>query len=161
MPLFEYECTICRNNVDDSLQQIEKNASKKVVSDLVKKYDNINHIGVLDLEKEKVVAEHGKRDRECVDLDFYLNEGSQLVFFNLQMNYRFSELIYDKKDEKNLKCPFCETKKVEKVVSSFAFTSDLCTDMPRPDLSNLPPSLRNKTFIGNYIEEKDRPKKNR
>ncbi|MCH7518407.1 MAG: hypothetical protein IH964_05185 [Candidatus Dadabacteria bacterium] len=161
MPLFEYECTICRNNVDDSLQQIEKNVSKKVVSDLVKKYDNINHIGVLDLEKEKVVAEHGKRNRECVDLDFYLNEGSQLVFFNLQMNYRFSELIYDKKDEKNLKCPFCETKKVEKVVSSFAFTSDLCTDMPRPDLSNLPPSLRNKTFIGNYIEEKDRPKKNR
>ena len=161
MPLFEYECTICRNNVDDSLLQIEKNVSKKVVSDLVKKYDNINHIGVLDLEKEKVVAEHGKRDRECVDLDFYLNEGSQLVFFNLQMNYRFSELIYDKKDEKNLKCPFCETKKVEKVVSSFAFTSDLCTDMPRPDLSNLPPSLRNKTFIGNYIEEKDRPKKNR
>lgn len=161
MPLFEYECTICRNNVDDSLQQIEKNVSQKVVSDLVKKYDNINHIGVLDLEKEKVVAEHGKRDRECVDLDFYLNEGSQLVFFNLQMNYRFSELIYDKKDEKNLKCPFCETKKVEKVVSSFAFTSDLCTDMPRPDLSNLPPSLRNKTFIGNYIEEKDRPKKNR
>jgi len=161
MPLFEYECTICRSNVDDSLQQIEKNVSKKVVSDLVKKYDNINHIGVLDLEKEKVVAEHGKRNRECVDLDFYLNEGSQLVFFNLQMNYRFSELIYDKKDEKNLKCPFCETKKVEKVVSSFAFTSDLCTDMPRPDLSNLPPSLRNKTFIGNYIEEKDRPKKNR
>ena len=161
MPLFEYECTICRNNVDDSLQQIEKNVSKKVVSDLVKKYDNINHIGVLDLEKEKVVAEHGKRNRECVDLDFYLNEGSQLVFFNLQMNYRFSELIYDKKDEKNLKCPFCETKKVEKVVSSFAFTSDLCTDMPKPDLSNLPPSLRNKTFIGNYIEEKDRPKKNR
>ncbi|MCZ6685693.1 MAG: hypothetical protein O6849_06915 [Candidatus Dadabacteria bacterium] len=161
MPLFEYECTICRNNVDDSLQQIEKNVSQKVVSDLVKKYDNINHIGVLDLEKEKVVAEHGKRDRECVDLDFYLNEGSQLVFFNLQMNYRFSELIYDKKDEKNLKCPFCETKKVEKVVSSFAFTSDLCTDMPKPDLSNLPLSLRNKTFIGNYIEEKDRPKKNR
>jgi hypothetical protein len=161
MPLFEYECTICRNNVDDSLQQIEKNVSQKVVSDLVKKYDNINHIGVLDLEKEKVVAEHGKRDRECVDLDFYLNEGSQLVFFNLQKNYRFSELIYDKKDEKNLKCPFCETKKVEKVVSSFAFTSDLCMDMPKPDLSNLPLSLRNKTFIGNYIEEKDRPKKNR
>jgi hypothetical protein len=33
--------------------------------------------------------------------------------------------------------------------------------MPKPDLSNLPLSLRNKTFIGNYIEEKDRPKKNR
>ena len=161
MPLFEYECTKCRDNVDDSLKQIEKNVSKRVVSDLVKKYDNINHIGVFDLEKEKVVAEHGKRDRECTDLDFYLNEGSLLAFFNLQKNYRFSELIYDEKDEKNIKCPFCETKKVEKVVSSFAFTSDLSTDMPKPDLSNLPPSVRKNTFIGDYIEEKDRPKKNR
>jgi len=161
MPLFEYECTICRSNVDDSLKQIEKKVTKKLVSELVKKYDNINHIGVLDLEKEKVVAEHGKRDNDCVDLDFYLNEGSQLVFLNLQKNYRFSELIYEKGDEKKLKCPFCETKKVEKVVSSFAFTSDLCTDMPKPDLSALPPSVRKNTFLGNYIEEKDRPKKNR
>ncbi len=161
MPLFEYECTICRSNVDDSLKQIEKKVTKKLVSELVKKYDNINHIGVLDLEKEKVVAEHGKRDNDCVDLDFYLNEGSQLVFFNLQRNYRFSELIYEKGDEKKLKCPFCETKKVEKVVSSFAFTSDLCTDMPKPDLSGLPASVRKNTFLGNYIEEKDRPKKNK
>jgi len=161
MPLFEYECTICRSNVDDSLKQIEKKVTKKLVSELVKKYDNINHIGVLDLEKEKVVAEHGKRDNDCVDLDFYLNEGSQLVFFNLQKNYRFSELIYEKGDEKKLKCPFCETKKVEKVVSSFAFTSDLCTDMPKPDLSGLPASVRKNTFLGNYIEEKDRPKKNK
>ncbi len=161
MPLFEYECTICRSNVDDSLKQIEKKVTKKLVSDLVKKYDNINHIGVLDLEKEKVVAEHGKRDSECVDLDFYLNEGTQLVFVNLQKNYRFAELIYKKSDEKNLKCPFCETKKVEKVVSSFAFTSDLSTNKPKPDLSNLPPSVRKNTFLGDYIEEKDRPKKNR
>ena len=161
MPLFEYECTICRSNVDDSLKQIEKKVTKKLVSELVKKYDNINHIGVLDLEKEKVVAEHGKRDNDCVDLDFYLNEGTQLVFLNLQKNYRFSELIYEKGDEKKLKCPFCETKKVERVVSSFAFTSDLCTDMPKPDLSGLPASVRKNTFLGNYIEEKDRPKKNR
>jgi len=161
MPLFEYECTICRKNVDDSLQQLEKNVSKKVVSDLVKKYDNVNHICVVDLEKEKVAGEHGKRDSECVDLDFYLNEGSLLVLFNLQKNYRFSELIYEKSDEKNLKCPFCNTKKVEKVVSSFAFTSDLSTDMPKPDLSGLPPSVRKNTAIGSYIEEKDRPKKNR
>jgi hypothetical protein len=33
--------------------------------------------------------------------------------------------------------------------------------MPIPDLVNLPPSVRNRTFLGEYIEEKDRPKKNR
>ncbi len=161
MPLFEYECIKCRDNVDSSLKQIEKSVSKKAISDLVKKHDNINHIGVFDLQEEKVVAEHGKRDREATDLDFYLNEGTLLVFLNLPMNYRFSELIYEEGDEKKVKCPFCDTKKIEKVVSSFAFTSDLSTNMPKPDLSNLPPSVRKNTFLGDYIEEKDRPKKNR
>lgn len=161
MPLFEYECTVCRKNVDDSLKSIADKANKKTVSELVKKYDNINHIVVYDSEKEAILGEHGKRDKDAVDLDFYLNEGTTLVFFNLGKNYRFSELIYEEKDENKVKCPFCDTKKVEKVVSSFAFTSDLSTDMPKPDLSNLPPSVRNRTKLGEYIEEKDRPKKNR
>ena len=161
MPLYEYECTICRKNVEDSLKAIKKGVTKKLVSDLVKAHENINHIGVLDLENEEVIAEHGKRDKEAVDLSYYQNEGAVLVLFNLKKNYRFSELIYESHDEKKIKCPFCSTKKVEKVVSSFAFTSDLSTDMPKPDLGNLPPSVRNRTFLGEYIEEKDRPKKNR
>jgi len=161
MPLYEYECIPCRKNVEDSLKALKKGVTKKTVSDLVKKYDNINHIGVLDLEKEEVLAEHGKRDRDAADLNFYLNDGSTLVLINLKRNYRFSELIYEPGDEKKLKCPYCGTKKVEKVVSSFAFTSDLSTNMPKPDLGNLPPSVRNRTFLGEYIEEKDRPKKNR
>ena len=75
--------------------------------------------------------------------------------------FRFSELIYEKADEKKVKCYCGESRKVEKVVSTFAFTSDLCTDMPKPDLSNLPEKFRNRTMLGDYIEEKDRPKKNR
>lgn len=161
MPLFEYECIPCRDNIDSSLKQIEKNVTKKTVSDLVKKYDNINNIVVVDLVKEKIVADHGKRDEDATDLDFYLNEGTIAAFFNLPRNYRFSELIYEKGDEKKVKCPFCDTKKVEKVISSFAFTSDLSTNMPKPDLSGLPPSVRKNTHLGGYIEEKDRPKKNR
>ncbi len=161
MPLYEYECIPCRKNVEDSLKALNNGVTKKMVSELVKKHDNINHIGVLDLEKEEVLAEHGKRDRDASDLNFYLNDGTTLVIFNLKKNYRFSELIYEPGDEKKLKCLLCGTKKVEKVVSSFAFTSDLSTDMPKPDLGNLPPSVRNRTFLGEYIEEKDRPKKNR
>ena len=161
MPLYEYECMVCRKNVDDSLKAIEKKADKKTVSELVKKHGNINHIVVYDSEKEDILGEHGKRDKDAVDLDFYLNEGTTLVFFNLGKDYRFSELIYEEKDEGKVKCPFCNTKKVEKVVSSFAFTSDLSTNMPKPDLSNLPPSVRERTTLGSYIEEKDRPKRNR
>lgn len=161
MPLFEYECITCRKDVDDSLKSIQKKANSKIVSELVKKYDYINHIVVYDTEKEDILGEHGKRDKDGVDLDFYLNDGTILVFLNVPEHYRFSELIYEDKDEKKVKCPYCDTKKVEKVVSSFAFTSDLSTNMPKPDLSNLPPEVAARTRLGEYIEEKDRPKKNR
>lgn len=160
MPLYEFECVKCRNNVDSSLKAIEKDASKKSVTDLVKKYENINAIEIVDLEKNKVVSKAGKNAKEATFMDFYLNEGNTLVLINLK-SYRFSELIYTPEDEKKVKCWCGEKKKVEKVISSFAFTSDLSTDMPKPDLSNLPPSVRAQTSLGEYIEEKDRPKKNR
>ena len=160
MPLYEFECIKCRDNVDNTLKQIEKSLSKKTVTDLVKKYENINAIEIVDLVENKVVSKFGKTSEDAVFMDFYLNEGNTLVLINLR-NYRFSELIYAPEDEKNVKCSCGEKKKVEKVISSFSFTSDLSTDMPKPDLSNLPPSVRAQTSLGEYIEEKDRPKKNR
>ena len=160
MPLYEFECVKCRNNVDSSLKAIEKSASKKTVTDLVKKHENINAIEIVDLEKNKIVSKAGKNSKDATFMDFYLNEGNTLVLMNLR-NHRFSELIYTPEDEKEVKCWCGEKKNVEKVISSFAFTSDLSTDMPKPDLSNLPPSVRAQTSLGEYIEEKDRPKKNR
>ena len=159
MPLYEFECINCRKAVEDSLKQIQKKINKKTLSDLINKYDNIYRIEVIDLENEKVLAEYGKKHSNSF-LDFYIDEGSKLVLFNSE-NYRFTDLIYDESDEKKIKCPFCKSKKFEKVFSSFAFTSDLSTDMPKPDLSNLPPSVRGRTMLTDYIEEKDRPKKNR
>jgi putative FmdB family regulatory protein len=75
--------------------------------------------------------------------------------------HKFSEIILEKGEEKKLRCPKCKSKKWERLFSSFAVVSDLSTNMPKPDLSNLPPGVREKTVIGDYIEEKDRPKKNR
>jgi len=160
MPLYEFECINCRKSVESSLKQIERKVNKQILSDLVNKYNNIYRIEVIDIDNEKVIAEYGKKNDDSSFLDFYLDEGSKVVLFNSE-NYRFTDLIYDENDEKKIKCPFCKSKKLEKVFSSFAFTSDLSTDMPKPDLSNLPPSVRNKTMITDYIEEKDRPKKNR
>ncbi len=112
------------------------------------------------MENESLLADYGKKNDSGSFLDFYLDEGTKAVLFNSE-DYRFTDLIYDESDEKKLKCPFCSSKKLEKVFSSFAFTSDLSTDMPKPDLSNLPASVRNRTMITDYIEEKDRPKSNR
>ena len=159
MPLYEFECINCRKGVEDSLNQIKKKVNKKVLTDLINKYDNIYRIEVIDLDNENVLAEYGKKKNNSF-LDFYIDEGSKLVLFNAE-NYRFTDLIYDESDKKKIKCPFCSSKKFEKVFSSFAFTSDLSTDMPKPDLSNLPPEVRSRTMLTDYIEEKDRPKANR
>ena len=160
MPLYEYECIKCRKNIEDSVKKLQKKIDPETVSNLVEKYENIHYIEVTDLAKNKTLAKHGNRDRNGIEIDFYINEGSTRVLFNIK-KYRFAELIYDKEDEKNLKCYCGETKQIERVVSSFAYTHDLSTNMPKPDLSNLPPEVRARTMIGDYIEEKDRPKKNR
>ncbi len=160
MPLYEYECLKCRNNLESSLKSLEKKTTKKAVSDLVKKYPNIHYLLVIDLDNKKMLAEYGKKKSGTTDLDFYLNDGSKMVLVNID-KFRFSGLILDKDDEKRLKCYCGETKKIERVVSTFAYTHDLSTSMPKPDLSGLPPEVRAKTFISDYIEEKDRPKANR
>ncbi|MGQ0793459.1 MAG: hypothetical protein ACT4NX_05150 [Deltaproteobacteria bacterium] len=160
MPLYEYECIKCRKNIEQSLQVLEGKVNKETLCALVEAHDNINFIEVADLTKRKIVAKYGKRAKDGIDLDFYLNEGKKLVLFNAQ-KYRFSELIYDREDEKNVKCQCGEAEQVERVISGFAYTKDLSTNMPKPDLSNIPPSMRNKVSLTGYIEEKDRPKKNR
>ena len=160
MPLFEFECKKCRSNIENSLKALEKKRDKKTVTDLVNKYENIHSIQVVDIEKGKIVSKHGKEGKDSVYRDFYQNEGETLILLNIR-DYRFQELIFEESDEKNISCSCGEKKKVEKVVSSFAFTSDLSTDMPKPDLGNLPPSIRDQVKLGDYIEEKDRPKKNR
>lgn len=160
MPLYEYECIKCRNKLEKALNSLKKKPDKKTAESVLKKYDTIHSVEIVDLDKEKILAQVGKRDRNCPDYDFYFNEGSLMILLNMD-RYRFSHLVYEEADEKNVQC-FCgEKKKVEKVVSSFSFTSDLSTDMPKPDLSGLPPDVRNKMFVSDYIEEKDRPKQNR
>lgn len=160
MPLYEYECIKCRNKLEKALDSLQKKPTKKTAQSVLKKYNTINSVEVVDLDKEKIIAQVGKRDNKCPDYDFYFDDGDMMVMINMQ-RYRFSHLVYEEKDEKNVQCICGEKKKVEKVVSSFSFTSDLSTDMPKPDMSGLPPSVRNKMFVSDYIEEKDRPKLNR
>lgn len=160
MPLFEFECTKCRDNIESSLKALEKKRDKKTVTDLVKKHDNIHSVQVVDIDSGKVISKHGKEGKNSIYRDFYQDEGETLILLNIN-DYRFQELIFDETDEKSIECTCGEKKRVEKVVSSFAFTSDLSTNMPKPDLGNLPASIRNQVRLTEYIEEKDRPKKNR
>jgi len=158
MPLFEYECINCRNSAEKAMKKIM--GDSKSLPSVVKTNEVVCNAKIIDLQNGKMEAEAGKPKEDGQNVVRYSEDGSIMFLINTEV-FRFSELIYEKGDEKKVKCPSCGSKKTEKVVSSFSFTSDLSTDMPKPDLSNLPPEVRSKVKLTGYIEEKDRPKKNR
>lgn len=160
MPLFEYECIPCRSGVEKAMKKIMSGGARKSVSSVVKDNDSVHSAQVIDLKRGRVEAEAGRPKEGGRDMIRYSENGSVMFLMNIRA-FRFSELIHEKGDEKRVKCPSCGSRRAEKVVSSFSFTSDLSTDMPKPDLGNMPPEIRNKVKLTGYIEEKDRPKRNR
>ena len=157
MPLYEFECVTCRNQVLDSLKLIEKAPNLKTIKSVLKKYSQIKAVILVDLIKEEEICSAGKLTSDLVDIDLYIEDGKKMVLFSVD-DFRFSELILDKEDEKNVECSCCEKGKVEKVISSFSYTSDLSTDPPKPPgMKDLPKEIRGKLAITDYIEEKDRP----
>ena len=84
MPLYEFECIKCRDNVEKSLKALERKRDKETVKNLVERYDNIYAIELIDLEREKIVAKHGRKGKDSVFSDFYLDDGALLALFNMQ-----------------------------------------------------------------------------
>lgn len=157
MPLYEFECKTCKKNLFKALESIEKKIDKKTLTSVLKKYKNINGIQVIDLVSEKLIQSLGVRDEEDVEIDLYINEGTIMVLFYVP-SFRFSELIFDKDDEKNLKTKCCKNGEIERVISSFSYTSDLSTDPPKPPgLKDLPPQIRGRVNFSEMIEPKDQP----
>lgn len=158
MPLFEYECEPCGNAVEKAVKRLMRD--KKAAAPVVKETAAVHSAQIINLKSGKIEATAGRPKDGGHNIVRYSEDGSVMLLMNTTA-FRFSELIYEKGDEKKVKCPSCGSKKADKVVSSFSFTSDLSTDMPKPDLSNLPPEVRSKVQLTGYVEEKDRPKKNR
>ena len=93
-----------------------------------------------------------------IDIDLYVNDGKIMALYSVT-NFRFSELVMSEEDEKNIKCPCCNKKqKVERVISSFSYTSDLSTNPPKPPgVKDLPKEIQGKFATTEYVEEKDKP----
>ena len=73
-------------------------------------------------------------------------------------NFRFSELIFDEEDEKKISTNCCKKGEIERVISSFSYTSDLSTDAPKPPgLADLPEQIRGRVNFSEMIEAKDQP----
>jgi|TARA_B100001029_G_C15035879_1_gene440096 hypothetical protein len=157
MPLYEFECKKCRNNILAARDTIEKKFDKKILTSILKKYTNIHGIEIYDLNAEKTLAAIGVKDEDSISIDLYIDDGKIMILFHT-VSFRFSELILDKEDELKVKAPCCTKGKVEKVISSFSYTQDLSTDPPRPPgMKDLPKGIQGKVQLGEYVEDKDKP----
>ena len=105
MPLYEFECITCRNQILDSLKVIEKTPNLKTIKSVLKKHSHIKAIVLADLIKEEEIASAGKFSENLIDIDLYIEDGKKMVLFSVD-NFRFSELILDKEDEKKVECNF-------------------------------------------------------
>ena len=101
MPLYEFECKNCKDNLFKALKRIEKKVDKKTLVEVVKKFKNINGIQVVDLVDEKLIGSHGTREESDIEIDLYIDEGRKMVLF-YATSFRFSELIFDEEDEKTI-----------------------------------------------------------
>ena len=156
MPLYEFECKKCRNNILKAFKDIEKKYDKKKLSGILKKYKNIKGIQIVDLSSNKLLESIGMWDKNLVEIDLYINEGKIMILFYAD-SFRFSELILDSEDEKKVQCKCGEKKAVERVISSFSYTKDLSTNPPRPPrMEDVPKALRGSVSLGQYVEDKDK-----
>ena len=140
-----------------ALGLLEKKYDKKALLSLIKKFKNLNGIQVVDLISEKLIQSEGVKEEGNVEIDLYIEEGKKMVLF-YATNFRFSELIFDEEDEKNISTSCCKKGEIERVISSFSYTSDLSTDAPKPPgLADLPEQIRGRVNFSEMIEAKDQP----
>ena len=107
MPLYEFECKSCKKNLMKALGLLEKKYDKKTLLSLIKKFKNLNGIQVVDLISEKLIQSEGVKEEGNVEIDLYIEEGKKMVLF-YATNFRFSELIFDEEDEKNISTSCCK-----------------------------------------------------
>ena len=112
MPLYEFECKSCKNNLMKALGLIEKKHDKKSLLNIIKKYKNLNGIQIIDLKSEKLIQSEGAREEADVEIDLYIEEGKKMVLF-YATNFRFSELIFDEEDEKKISTNCCKKGEIE------------------------------------------------
>ena len=131
MPLFEYECDSCMDEYNKDIDELVKKLNKTNAIKTIKKNPKISFIELA--EKGKKGFSIGKKDTPNIRRFRYSLDKKKVLYMELK-NFRFSELIYDKDDEKHITCPLCNKgKSVRRVFSTFkAIFDDKNKREPRP-----------------------------
>lgn len=119
MPVFEYECDGCIEEYNSDISALVERLNKSNASWLMKKNPKFYYIEVYDDKKDKLMFALGEKGRANIRRFRYKLKNNKILYLELR-NFKFSELIYDKEDEKNLMCPLCQKgDKIRRVYSTF------------------------------------------
>ena len=133
MPLYEYECNSCMKNYNEDIDDLVKKLNKANGKKVLKRNPNFCYIEVNDDEKKGKVFELGQKGMQNTKRFLYRLEDGKVLYLELK-SFRFSELVYDKEDEKEILCPLCNNgETVRRVFSTFkAIFDDKNKRAPRP-----------------------------
>ena len=132
MPLYEYECDTCVNEYNSDIDSLVEKLNKTNASKIIKKNPNFCFIEVTNKKKKKDSFSLGNKNESGIRRFKYTID-DKVLYLELK-DFKFSELIYDKKDEKKLSCPLCNKKKgVRRIFSTFkAIFDDKSKRAPKP-----------------------------
>ncbi|MGQ0793458.1 MAG: hypothetical protein ACT4NX_05145 [Deltaproteobacteria bacterium] len=135
MPVYEYECDSCVEEYNADIDGLVAKVSKAAASKLMKKNPKFYYIEVFDDSERKAVFALGEKGKPNIrKFRFKLErEPGKFLYIELK-NFKFSELVYNKEEEKDLKCPACgKGDRVRRVFSTFrAIFDDKNKRAPRP-----------------------------
>lgn len=133
MPLYEYECDTCVSRYNADIDALVEKLSKSNASKIKKSNPNFCYIEVANAGDGKQIFSLGEKGKPGTRRFRYKLKNNKVLYLELR-NFRFSELIYEKEDEKKLVCPLCSDKKgVKRVFSTFkAIFDDKNKREPRP-----------------------------
>ncbi len=133
MPVFEYECDKCVEKYNSNISGLVKKLNKTSASKLMKKNPGFMYIESSNSKDNTVNFSIGERGKPNTRRFRYKLDKDKVLYLELK-NFRFSELIYNKEEEKDLKCPLCKKgESVRRVFSTFkAIFDDKNKRAPRP-----------------------------
>ena len=133
MPLYEYECDHCIKEYNSDIDALVAKLSKTNASKIMKKNPKLCYIEASDSKNQKLLFSLGARGNSNIRRFKYNLDENKVLYLEFK-NHRFSELIYNKSEEKRLKCPLCKDGEgVRRVFSTFkAIFDDKSKRAPGP-----------------------------
>lgn len=131
MPLFEYECDKCIEKYNRDIDALVARLNKTNAARIMKENPGFLYIEVADDDKNKLIFMLGEKGAGKSARRFRYKLKNKILYLELK-NFRFSSLVYNNEEDKDLKCPLCGTKDVRRVFSTFkAIFDDKSKRAPR------------------------------